>query len=194
MFYWLAVLVDCIGGSEEMSREYPDWLDPWKAAEGRRRFSGSMALARMKRLQPLLADDSGETRFSVGFEFDRQRRVTINIKVEATLMLICQSSLEPYPEQVDRRSLLGVIESLTEEEEIPDDYESVLVEERNLSMLALVEDELLLGVPQVPRNPQLKQTHVQSETVMSGKGAQDKDLRKPFAGLAEQMKKLDQKK
>jgi len=151
---------------------------------------GSMPLVRMERLRPLLANPSGEARFVAGFEFDAQGRVTILLQVEASLPLICQRSLEPYLEPVHRRSLLGVIESMAEEALMPENYEPVLVEHGRLAMLELVEDELLLGLPEVPRNLELEEVCWQaldSETADSGRGAAS--TQQPFAGLAEQLKK-----
>ena len=173
-----------------MSREYPDWLDPWKAAEGRRIFAGLIPLARMERLQPLLADSAGEAHFTAEFQFDDQAMVTIAMNVTADLTLTCQSSLESYHESVRRQSLLGVIENMADEELMPDNYESVLVENHRLALLELVEDELLLGVPQVPRNPRLGEIQPQSRLEIESQAVTvDAEMRQPFAGLAEQLKK-----
>ena len=172
-----------------MSREYPDWLDPWKAADGRRTLSGTMPLSRMPRLLPLLAESDGEARFSAGFAFDGQGMVTISMEVEAQLPLICQRSLELYQQAVERSSLLGVIEEMDEESSMPGNYEPVLVEHRRLALLDLVEDELILGLPQVPKKPDLD-----DDKLLTGLGETSEDLtrkenmRQPFAGLAEQMK------
>lgn len=173
-----------------MSREYPDWLDPRKAAEGRRTFSGSMPLVRMERLRPLLVNCAGDAHFTARFEFDAQGRVTILIAVEARLPLICQRSLEPYLEPVHRRSWLGVIENLAEQSSLPENYEPVLVEHGRLAMRDLVEDELLLGLPQVPRNPEFDAIEFAARDDDSpGLAAGEIPLRQPFAGLAEQLKK-----
>jgi len=174
-----------------MSREYPDWFDPRKAAEGRRTFGGSMRLDRMTRLAPLLAETSGEARFLAAIEFDGQGRVTIQMEVEARLPLICQCSLEPYLEAVHRQSLLGVISEMAEEALMPDNYEPVIMEHGRLSMLELVEDELLLGLPQVPRNPDFDAARlsvVDQDTADAS--ARDANVQQPFAGLGEQLKRL----
>lgn len=164
-----------------MSREYPDWLDPRKAAEGKRTFAGSMPLKRMPRLAPLLAGSEGEARFSATFGFDRQQRVTIDIAVEADLPLVCQTSLDTYNEPIRRQSLLGVMEDLAEEAMMPENYEPVLAVNGRLALQDLVEDELLLGMPQVPRKPQ---AGAEMQT------AEAQEARQPFAGLADQLKKF----
>jgi uncharacterized protein len=115
-----------------MSREFPDIVDPWKAADGRRTFHGTMPLKRLKRLGPMLAPGGDgqdeqllawdDARFTAGFSYDEQGLVTIRLEVEVELPLICQRSLEPYREKIARRSLLVVIEDVAEQELIPESY------------------------------------------------------------------------
>lgn len=179
-----------------MSRDFPDFVDPWKAADGKRTFQGTMPLERMHRLAPLLAStegsrkDSGmvgadwpkEAWFSARFGHDHEGTVTIDIEVRAELPLVCQRSLEPYLEKVSRHTELAVVESVAEQDLLPEHYEPVLVEHGRLALLDLVEDELLLGVPQVPRNPA-----VRSVDVSTGEEAEaDSEERRnsPFEKLA----------
>lgn len=173
-----------------MSREYPDWVDPRKAAEGRRTYGGSMPMGRMKRLLPLLDQPVGEARFTARFGFDDELRVVIRIEVQAELPLICQRSLGRYIETVRRNSLLGVMDELAEEELLPGHYEPVLAEHGRLALANLVEDELLLGLPQVPRNPETEPVELSLAEPPSAAVTESPAAgRKPFAGLAEQLKK-----
>lgn len=137
-----------------MSREFPDFIDPWRAAEGGKRIGGTIPLARLKRLVPLLASNDGEAAFDLQFAYDAQRRATVTVEVSAPLRLTCQRSLEPYVERVSPRSLLQIIGEPGEEALLSGDEEFVLVGDGRLAVADLVEDELLLAVPQVPRDPQ----------------------------------------
>ena len=139
-----------------MSREYPDWISPVRAAEGKRIFSGTIPLSRMKRLAALLVDVSGEAKFSAAFKTDLDHRVIIDLQVEAALPLICQASLEVYAEQVKRSSELAVVENDSEQFDLPDNYEPVQTENGRLAIASIVEDELLLGLPTIPRKPGLQ--------------------------------------
>ena len=139
-----------------MSREYPDWISPNRAAEGKRIFSGTIPLKRMKRLAALLVDAQGEASFTAAFRTDLEQRIVIDLRVEADLPLICQASLEVYDEQVNRSSELVVIDDDSEQFELPDSYEPVVTENGRLAIASLVEDELLLGLPQIPRKPGLQ--------------------------------------
>jgi uncharacterized protein len=184
-----------------MSREFPDLLDPWKAADGRRSFQGTMPVRRMRRLTPLLAPENGDgamkgtvrwpdVAFNVRFGHDEQGTVTVDLRVEAELPLICQRSLEPYVERIARHSLLAVVESVAEQEGLPEHYEPVLVESGRMALVDLVEDELLLGLPQVPRNPAVAEIGPSAGEAGEAAAADEREpTHRPFAGLAGLLKK-----
>ena len=189
-----------------MSREFPDFVDPWKAADGNRVFRGTMPLSRMKRLQPLLAADGpepsgagheeppgqGAAAFRASFGHDEQGIVTVDIEVAARLSLVCQRSLEPYLERVRRHSLLAVIEDIAEEDLLPENYEPVWVENGRLALLDLVEDELLLGIPAVPRNPETEEVEVSTDDGhQTPSVTEEEDTHRPFEGLASLMKEFE---
>ncbi len=161
-----------------MARDFPDWINPWAAAEGRRTFQGTIPLQRFDRLAALLADgaepgehvggettgDQGdlgdlgirsddEVRFTARFALDEERRAVIDLAVDAQVVLLCQASLEPYRQALHRESRLGVIDDESEIKMLPDDYDPVLTDNGRLAIQSLVEDELLLALPQVPRKP-----------------------------------------
>jgi len=176
-----------------MSRDFPDIVDPWKAAEGKRSFQGSIPLERMHRLAAELAKDDSEQRreavFSATFSLDRQGLVTIDLSVRADLPLVCQRSLVVFEEKVDRRSLLAVIETVAEEEDLPELYEPVLAEDHRMKMVDLIEEELLLAVPQVPRSPNAEVIELPGEVEMTTSSDKEKErTQRPFAGLAGLMK------
>ncbi len=173
-----------------MARDFPDFVDPWKAAEGQRMFFGTMPLQRMKRLAPLLAATEGEARFEVSFYFDRQRNAVINVAVKADLVLLCQRSLTPYTEMVQRTSLLAVIRDIAEQDMMPANYEPLILESGEheagkLDMLELIEDELLLALPQIPKNSAVDKIELSTDSE-AGPLYDDPDERhqRPFAGLA----------
>jgi uncharacterized protein len=172
-----------------MSREYPDWISPGRAAEGKRIFSGTIPLARMKRLVPLLVTAQGEASFVAAFRKDLDKRVVIDLQVEAALPLVCQASLDVYDEQVNRSSELAVIEDVGELDELPENYDPVQTENGRLAIAGLVEDELLLGLPQIPRKPGLEKVEYSTggKPVEEGK-SRARARKNPFAVLQEMLK------
>jgi uncharacterized protein len=172
------------GNCEAMSREYPDWISPGRAAEGKRIFSGTIPLARMKRLAALLVDAKGEASFTASFRKDLESRIIIDLQVEAALPLVCQASLEVYDEQVNRLSELAVLDDENEQDELPENYEPVLTENGRLAVASLIEDELLLALPQIPRKPGLQKVEYSTGGPPSKTGSPRKGAKKnPFAAL-----------
>ncbi|NND55922.1 MAG: hypothetical protein HKN57_01600, partial [Xanthomonadales bacterium] len=99
--------------------------------------------------------------------------------------LVCQRSLAPYVENVKRRSYLAVIEDVAQEKSLPEHYDPVLVENRRMALLDIVEEELLLAVPQVPKNPEIEVIEISTDgKVESRSNTEQEKTHRPFAGLA----------
>ncbi|HKJ18139.1 MAG TPA: YceD family protein [Xanthomonadales bacterium] len=167
-----------------MSREFPDFVEPWRMADGRRSIGGTIPLARLKRLLPLLDSSDGDATFRLNFGYDAQQRAVVTVKVEAELKLICQTSLEPYFENVRQRSELLIISDQADQANLSEQEEFLLVDEGRFAVADLVEDELLLAVPQIPRNPELNS---EAGYVVSEESGEE-NIQRPFESLAELMK------
>ncbi len=174
-----------------MARDFPDWINPRAAAEGRRTFQGTIPLQRFKRLEALLEDDASLSKDEVGFKarfaLDEERRVIIDLEVDAEVAIMCQASLEPYCQVLQRHSRLGVIDDEAEMKLLPESYDPVLTENGRLAIQALVEEELLLALPQIPRNPALEAIRFSTGSENSGEHSPPKP--NPFAQLRDQLAK-----
>jgi uncharacterized protein len=113
----------------------------------------------------------------------------VELWVEAELPLVCQRSLQPYLEPVKRHSLLAVVASIEEQELLPEHYEPVLVEQGRMALLEVVEDELLLAVPQVPRDPAVAEVDLSTDGAAAPAESKAEPTRRPFEGLASLLKK-----
>ena len=172
-----------------MSREYPDWISPGRAAEGKRIFSGTIPFSRMKRLVAELVDSQGEASFTASFSVDLEKRVIIDLQVEAALPLVCQASLEVYDEMVNRQSELAVIDDEYEQDDLPEHYEPVQTENGRLAIASLVEDELLLALPQIPRKRGLHKVEYSTGGPPSVEASPKAGVKKnPFAALEDMLK------
>lgn len=85
---------------------------------------------------------------------ERGMRVVIG-EASLTVALPCQRCLEAVEIVLECRSSLALIESETQAESLPDDLDPLVVgPEELLRPLDVVEDELLLALPLVPRHPE----------------------------------------
>jgi len=171
-----------------MSTRLPESVDPWRLADAGTRFEGSIPLRRLERLRGVLADLEGEAAYELAFHRDRERRPLIDGRVRARLALECQRCLGTMSFPVDSSFHLAVIEVPSEAERVPEHCDPVQAEEGRLSPLALIEDELLLSVPQVPMHER-SACNVDPASFESGADGPPEDGAKatkgPFAALAD---------
>lgn len=136
-----------------MSAALPDLLDPMRAVDTKAVFAGSVPLKSFPRLRETLVGCEGEARYDLAFRRDDEGYAVAVGRVCAVLGLECQRCLGPMWHQVDAEIALVLVNGLDEARELPDDYEPLMLEERLIRALDLLEDELLLGIPQIPMHP-----------------------------------------
>lgn len=135
-----------------MSSRLPEFADPRRLASQGAKYEGSVALSKLLRLREALLDSAGDATFTLEFYLDPRKRARIRGAVKAELVLQCQRCLSGVTLPVDAVLNLAVVEVPEEADRLPDDVEPVWVEEDRLRLMDLVEDELILEIPQVPRH------------------------------------------
>ncbi len=173
-----------------MSRPPPEYADPWRLADAGKRFVGQITAHRLSRLREELLEASTEIAYELVFGRDEQNRATVKGRVKATLYLQCQRCLETLELPVDREISLALVEGLDEARALPDRYEPLLLEEARIRPLDLLEDELLLALPQVPRHrPEACTPRVEQTESLAARQQAAPD--NPFAVLAKLKQKSD---
>ena len=120
----------------------------------RRSFQGALPIAAMPRLCEVLAEDAGLAAYELDFGRDEYGTAYVDVRVQASLWMVCQRTLEPFAMPLSVDSRLGLIRSEREEAALPAACEPLLVaEDDKLSLIDVIEDELLLALPLVPVNP-----------------------------------------
>jgi uncharacterized protein len=122
--------------------------------EKREGFKGTIAIAKMKRLASMLVETSGNAGLEIRFGRDSAGLAIAAGTVTALVRMQCQRCLEPVDFQVDSTFTLGVVASLTEARQLPDNYEPLIADQGRLSLAELVEDEILLALPDIVMHPE----------------------------------------
>jgi uncharacterized protein len=135
-----------------MPSHLPDFIDPWRLADRGACLTGRVELRRLPRLRGVVQTTEGEAEYELRFYRDEQGRVRIVGYVRTNLVLECQRCLESLYYPVDTTFNLAVIEVSAEADRLPEECEPVLAEAGGLRLADLLEDELLLAVPQVPKH------------------------------------------
>jgi uncharacterized protein len=142
-----------------------------------------LPLADLPRLTPALASTDGYARCRVTFAREQGQPVA-EVAVDARLGLRCQRCLKPVWTAVDGRSQVRFVTDPARVDENDLGIEPTLAPDGKIALRDLVEEELLLSVPLVPRHDDPRECGV-----IDDESAEDDGMQKPFAGLGELLKR-----
>jgi uncharacterized protein len=168
---------------------FPEHADPERLCALGKVYEGDMALSELPRLADSLVDATGSARFRLEFGKDGENRSVVDVEVKVELHLRCQRCLEGYLEPVSTRARLALVNGPVEAERLPEELDPLLVEDERVSLRALIEDELILAVPNAPMHAteaclvDLAMVNAVSDDLEENSGA-DRRSDSPFAALA----------
>ena len=130
---------------------------------------GELPIAGLTRVLDLLADSAGKLSYCVRGQMGPRNRPQLVLELDGVLSVCCQRCLEGIDYPVRIRSLLELVkdeEELTQEE-FEDDSKDFLTAQKELDVVELIEDEVILDLPPAPRhdNCTLPEAGSQSEKV-----------------------------
>ena len=131
-------------------------IDPARFARAGSRATGVLALTQLRRLDDLLFDREGAASYTVEGYTSAKGQPVLRISLTADLALRCQRCLERLPLHLDvQRDVVLVTEAadLDPLEDEDDDTDTIL-SAGSLDLHDLLEQEIALSVPMVPRHPE----------------------------------------
>ncbi len=135
-----------------MSKQVPDFINPFRAAEGGQSIAGRLAFTRMQRLAEVVKNTEGSAEVALDFAVDEQGIPHVHGQVRCEVVLICQRCLEAMTVPIDVEMDLGIVGSDDEANRLPERYDPLVAGAEPVLVAELVEDEILLALPAVPRH------------------------------------------
>lgn len=140
-----------------LQRLLPHTIDPVKLVEQKTILSGQLQLGAMPRLlacgvndeQDQVVNDQNTVVVELEFYRDEEGLRVMAGRVKGQLSLICQRCLGIKVFQLDVPIALALVKNDKAASQLPSRYDPLLVNEGPVSLIALVEDELLLALPSV---------------------------------------------
>jgi uncharacterized protein len=114
-------------------------------------FTGSVPLAKLPRLAASLAEPAGALQVELQATRDGEGQGWLHVEIRGKVPLTCQRGLHPFEWDCDVALSLALVESESEEEKLLKDTEAYVVEDDELPLRDLIEEEVLLALPIVPR-------------------------------------------
>ena len=138
-----------------MLHELPKFIDPMRLAKEGKHLEGQLQIARMGRLLPCLLVGEGCVLAQLDFAMDEHRNLPcLTGHLSTSLVLQCQRCLGPLELPLEIDLTLGMVTTLEQAQRLADEYDPLVVQEGLVSLSELIEDELILNLPQVARHAQ----------------------------------------
>ncbi len=129
-------------------------IDSLEFARQGGRLRGQVPVAELTRLADVLAATDGTLAWELSGERDGDGKSWLRLQVSGALELRCQRCLGPmaFAVAVGSRLLLVPPGGAWPEDELEDDAFDAIAAERELAVVPLVEEEVLLALPLAPRH------------------------------------------
>jgi uncharacterized protein len=165
-----------------MQKKLPESVDFLKQVERNACFEVAWPPSSFERLAEAICNNQGEVSARLKFT-TRAGTPCLDGHVQADLELRCERCLNPVRQRIESDFRFGLITTEDEADLLPKEFEPLVVSNSELSLLELVEDELLLSLPIVARHDEecseLLQKHKDDEV--------QHDTYRPFAALKDLM-------
>jgi len=129
----------------------PQYTTASKAISASQHFRGTVLLSHLGRLAPQLADKTGTLTVDLAAGKDRAGAPWLKGSIKGVLKLVCQRGDHPFDWPCELETALRLVSSDAEEKRLLADCEPYRVEDDRLPLREMVEDEVLLALPMLPR-------------------------------------------
>jgi uncharacterized protein len=152
----------------------------------------SIPLSELPRVSHEISAKDGEARGHV--KFSRQLgQAVADLQVEAQPEVVCQRCMQPMRWPVKLQSRVALVSDYDAADRVPEGMEVFLVEAESVSVRDLVDEEVMLALPNVPRHGEDsecagRKLHLPGQDVEPDE-TDDAQVQKPFAQLGELLKR-----
>ncbi|MDX1562814.1 MAG: YceD family protein [Gammaproteobacteria bacterium] len=138
-----------------MSKALSAWYslpDLVSLAERAKVLEGTIELSRLTRLAESLHSTDGHAKATIKLRLGRGDMLLMDLQCEAAVELVCQRCLEPVVHRIEERIQFAVAETEHSYAVLPEGIELVTLDGDRLQPAALIEDELIVSLPLVPKH------------------------------------------
>ena len=128
----------------------PLTVDPIKTAQQRLDYDGIYTIKQLARLLESTESVNSDAKVKLSFDVDAQGLKIVSGSAEVDVNLECQRCWKHFPYHCEVEFVYSPIFHLDQADALPEAYEPTLVDENGeIDLLQLIEDELILALPQV---------------------------------------------
>ncbi len=165
-----------------MAKSLPDSIELNSAVRKEYQLQGEVWLSELDRMPlELIHSKDAPIKYEILFRHSKSVLGEAIIRIESKLELICQRSLEPFEFELNTNNTIGFISEIEDEAKLDANVSPSWVDDMLVEPKALLEDEILLMLPDIPVKPGAE---LDSE-YMTDQGADEpeEETENPFAAL-----------
>lgn len=136
-----------------MSGKLPQRIDPFRAAEQGRVLKGEIPVRQLTRLLDVVAEPGQDLPVEFRFVKDDGGQSFVEVACHAVLVLRCERCLGNVDFTLDLHHRLALIDEQSEKAQ--NGVDAVAVDDEGLFLREMLEDEILLSLPLIPRHASL---------------------------------------
>lgn len=161
----------------------PHLLDPIKSAIKKSDYVGVFVAKDLSRLTQSVDSIDGDVDVTLSFDKDEQGLVIVCGKASCMVSLTCQRCNQKYVQQLASEFVYSPVRSEEQRLNLPEGYEPLELDEYGeFNLLQLIEDELILATPIVPKHAQ-EECSVVTDSLSWGEIDEAEEHPNPFAVL-----------
>ena len=144
--------VDCLYHARLMQKvKLPIKIDPVRCAVKRLDYVGVVERAQLVRLAESVIDIQDDVEAELSFGTDAQGLTVMQGNAHTLVKLECQRCGDAFEHRCDVEFIYTPLSAKVEEEELPEAYEPIELDENGeINLYELLEDELILSLPFAP--------------------------------------------
>jgi uncharacterized protein len=134
------------------NKKLPEQINPFQLADNKTSLRGEIQLSTMERLRVMLVGPSPMASFELCFGRDAQGYAYLRGGIKTCFEVICQRCNHPMSLKLDIKMELSPVRTDKEAERLPKHYDPLLVVGDTITLVTMIEDEILLNIPIVPKH------------------------------------------
>ena len=177
-----------------LSGRLPVKIDHRKLARQGQTLKCSLPKQHFVRFSEILAEDDGDIKVELVFSKGKQDRTQIHGSLSSIIKLVCQNCLKPFSFILECPIDLEIVANESEVAGVGEGIDLIVAEDSEIKLAEILEDELLMSVPMIPRHPQVRcpDNDYEQQNVKTLFGG-NLTIHRPFAGLAAAIKQKETK-
>lgn len=160
-------------------------LDPVKAAKEKLDINNTIIFSNLPQLHPCIVHGSYNFNLITNFRYENHNAL-LNGKLSGKIILICQRTLETFEYMIDNSLSLGFVTDDRFFKNFPENYEQYIYQNDQINLLELVEEEILLSIPMIPKKTINDCQAIQSKSycsVFENHNTKSQETPNPFSAL-----------